>query len=551
MDDEQTEQSSLSFRDFPANRNEGIRRKLYKPSYDLQFDLEMARRTSGTENDNHQSHENTETEPIKSEPIEFGLTNPHPGIDEETLEQLSIPPPLKYQIGFERELRPSAIFIYNRSIALLKTNQIISHILHLLAGRKTVFKHLEWIDDFSCVLAFGSGPDAIEAYTGLLVKPDEVEGDNGIPEAFDYLSTLDSSPEVYAAAYEFLCTNRPAKPFSESLFEANPKNKFNVPKRPEQLIPFIRFATTSDVKNSRARTESMFYALNGLGAGQEDVSSVTTGKIAKKQQRTKTSHGRRMYPDPPDPISTQPVDQLRPVKPLPKSAAKAKRSARPSIGILDDELARFMTKSIAVKPSSDRTPRKRERDEEENDEEDDGQQEQENEQREVEDQLKPNRKRRMPSPSAIKPSVELLPDRPETCGGNLRDEIFSAKSITSNSKMISDFPDLKPKLRITDTKDEEDYETAYQRVGEEEVEEEGLSMNTEEQKVKDNPSTQLALLPEDGSNSEEKDRFNSEYHREEMIDIINEDPTPPSPPRVPKPEPKSKGRWGPLFSRLL
>ncbi|KNE92235.1 hypothetical protein PSTG_14329 [Puccinia striiformis f. sp. tritici PST-78] len=371
----------------------------------------MARRTSETENDNHQSHENTETEPIKSEPIEFGLTNPHPGIDEETLEQLcefndfwdqflgtrlpmyidppvslnfraAIPPPLKYQIGFERELRPSAIFIYNRSIALLKTNQIISHILHLLAGRKTVFKHLEWIDDFSCVLAFGSGPDAIEAYTGLLVKPDEVEGDNGIPEAFDYLSTLDSSPEVYAAAYEFLCTNRPAKPFSESLFEANPKNKFNVPKRPEQLIPFIRFATTSDVKNSRARTESMFYALNGLGAGQEDVSSVTTGKISKKQQRTKTSLGRRMYPDPPDPISTQPVDQLRPVKPLPKSAAKAKRSARPSIGILDDELARFMTKSIAVKPSSDRTPRKRERDEEENDEEDDGQQEQENEQRE-------------------------------------------------------------------------------------------------------------------------------------------------------------------------
>ncbi|KAI9628712.1 hypothetical protein KEM48_011393 [Puccinia striiformis f. sp. tritici PST-130] len=508
MDDEQTEQSSLSFRDFPASRNEGIRRKLYKPSYDLQFDLEMARRTSETENDNHQSHENTETEPIKSEPIEFGLTNPHPGIDEETLEQLSIPPPLKYQIGFERELRPSAIFIYNRSIALLKTNQIISHILHLLAGRKTVFKHLEWIDDFSCVLAFGSGPDAIEAYTGLLVKPDEVEGDNGIPEAFDYLSTLDSSPEVYAAAYEFLCTNRPAKPFSESLFEANPKNKFNVPKRPEQLIPFIRFATTSDVKNSRARTESMFYALNGLGA----------------------------------------VDQLRPVKPLPKSAAKAKRSARPSIGILDDELARFMTKSIAVKPSIDRTPRKRERDEEENDEEDDGQQEQENEQQEVEDQLKPNRKRRMPSPSAIKPSVELLPDRPETCGGNLRDEIFSAKSITSNSKMISDFPDLKPKLRITDTKDEEDYETAYQRVGEEEVEEEGLSMDTEEQKVKDNPSTQLTLLPEDGSNSEEKDRFNGEDHREEMIDIIKEDPTPPSPPRVPKPEPKSKGRWGPLFS---
>ncbi|POW18784.1 hypothetical protein PSHT_05385 [Puccinia striiformis] len=526
----------------------------------------MARRTSGTDNDNHQSHENTETEPIKSEPIEFGLTNPHPGIDEETLEQLcelndfwdkffgtrllmyigppvslnfraAIPPPLKYQIGFERELRPSAIFIYNRSIALLKTNQIISHILHLLAGRKTVFKHLEWIDDFSCVLAFGSGPDAIEAYTGLLVKPDEVEGDNGIPEAFDYLSTLDSSPEVYAAAYEFLCTNRPAKPFSESLFEANPKNKFNVPKRPEQLIPFIRFATTSDVKNSRARTESMFYALNGLGAGQEDVSSVTTGKISKKQQRTKTSHGRR--------IST-PSSQTSP-----KSAAKAKRSARPSIGILDDELARFMTKSIEIKPSSDRTPRKRERDGEENDEEDDGQQEQENEQREVEDQLKPNRKRRMPSPSAIKPSVELLPDRPETCGGNLRDEMFSAKSITSNSKMISDFPDLKPKLRITDTKDEEDYVTAYQRVGEEEVEEEGLSMDTEEQKVKDNPSTQLALLPEDGSNSEEKDRLNGEDDREEMIDIEKEDPTPPSPPRVPKPEPKSKGRWGPLFSRLL
>ncbi|KAI9628637.1 hypothetical protein KEM48_011593 [Puccinia striiformis f. sp. tritici PST-130] len=86
--------------------------------------------------------------PSKSEPIEFGLTNPHPGIDEETLEQLC--------------------------------------------------------------------PDAIEAYTGLLVKPDEVEGDNGIPEAFDYLSTLDSSPEVYAAAYEFLCTNRPAKPFSRA-----------------------------------------------------------------------------------------------------------------------------------------------------------------------------------------------------------------------------------------------------------------------------------------------------------------------------------------------
>ncbi|KAI9628636.1 hypothetical protein KEM48_011592 [Puccinia striiformis f. sp. tritici PST-130] len=225
----------------------------------------------------------------------------------------------------------------------------------------------------------------------------------------------------------------------------------------------------------------MFYALNGLGAGQEDVSSVTTGKIAKNNNGQK--------------LRMADAYQLRPVKPLPKSAAKAKRSARPSIGILDDELARFMTKSIAVKPSSDRTPRKRERDEEENDEEDDGQQEQENEQREVEDQLKPNRKRRMPSPSAIKPSVELLPDRPETCGGNLRDEIFSKS-----------------------------------------------------RKVKDNPSTQLALLPEDGSNSEEKDRFNSEYHREEMIDIINEDPTPPSPPRVPKPEPKSKGRWGPLFS---
>ncbi|KAA1135453.1 hypothetical protein PGTUg99_026171 [Puccinia graminis f. sp. tritici] len=525
MDNHEPDQTSLSFRDFPAHPNGQVRRKLYKPSADLQFDLEMARRSSKINGDNQvngTSEQSNPTETVKSEPIEFGLISQHPGIDEEILEKLAIPPPLKYQLGLQRELRPRAIFIYNRSIALLKTDQIISHVLQLLAGRKAIFKHLEWVDDFSCVLEFASDTDAIEGFTGLLVRPDEVEGENGLPEAFAYLSSQESSDEVYAAAYEFVCTHRPAKPFPECLFEANPKNKFHRPTQPEQMIPFVRFATNADVKDSRARKQSMFYALNGVGAGQEGVLSEQAGSIGSRRKPS------LVRPLPPDILNASLPLAARLVKPLPKTAPKAKQP-RPKVGVLDDELARFMSKAIEVKPSIDRPNRKREREEESIEEEKQGEAGAE---LELEAKPTPSRKRRMPSPSAMKPSVELLPDRPGTCGGNLRDEVFSSE------KLVTDFQDVKPKPKATDDQD--------------------APRESEEQSTMDGQKLTEGLFdrPIPGGVAEPIEQDADDDQK--MIDIGNpsqlveppKQPTPP-PPRVPKPEPKTRGgRWGPLFSRL-
>ncbi|OAV92634.1 hypothetical protein PTTG_05000 [Puccinia triticina 1-1 BBBD Race 1] len=538
MDDNQSNQTNLSFRDFPANPNGIVRRKLYKPASDLQFDLEMARRASKITGDkpvDEASDQLRPAEAVKSELIEFGLSSQQPAIDEQTLEQLSIPPPLKYRLSLERELRSDAIFIYNRSIALLKTEQIISHVLQLLTGRKTTFNHLEWVDDFSCVLAFASEADAIEAFTGLLVRPDEVEGENGLPEAFAYLSSRDSTPEVYAAAYEFVCAHRPAKPFSERLFEANRKNNFFHPTQPAQLIPFVRFATSTDVKDSRARKQSMFYALNGAGAGQEGVLAESAGPIfSATNQRRNPSLSQRASPNLPnifDHLPAHPVTHQLPKNPLPKRASKPKvTKARPAkLGELDDELARFMTKTIEVKPSVDRTNRKREREEEPMEEE--GQQESEAE-GEGDAKPDPSPKRRMLSPSAIKPSVELLPDRPETCGGNLRDEIFEAEQL------ITDFQDVKPKPEVKN--------------------EAGLGANKQVQPLQ----SEDISTTDDAQASFARPLQNAEAGDQDqnMTDVENpsqliQDPTLPTsdiPPRVPKPEPKTRGgRWGPLFSRLF
>jgi hypothetical protein len=41
MDNQEAIQTSISFRDFPAHPSGPVRRKLYKPSADLQFDLEV------------------------------------------------------------------------------------------------------------------------------------------------------------------------------------------------------------------------------------------------------------------------------------------------------------------------------------------------------------------------------------------------------------------------------------------------------------------------------------------------------------------------------
>jgi len=495
------------------------------PSHDVQFDFQMANRTSSTTEDKPAGEDSElphSTEAVKTEAIEFGLISQPPAIDQETLDQLSVPPPLQYQPGLERDLRPDAIFIYNRSIALLKTDQIISHVLQLLVGRKpTSFRHLEWVNDFSCVLAFASGTDAIEAYTTLLVRPDEVEGENGLPEAFAYLAAEDSSVEVHTAAYEFVCTHRPSKPFSEGLFEANPKNKFHRPTRPEQLIPFIRFATNADVKDSHARKQSMFYALNGDGAGQEGVLSQRAGAIYPTRKP-------RHQPAPPYTLSGPPMNHTRPVKPLPKSKQKAQRPRPTTLGMMDDELARFMAKTIEVKPSTDRPNRKREREEQaiEAETEPQGEEGGEEEERaqQVENLPSPSRKRRMPSsPSVAKPSVELLPDRPETRGGNLRDEIFESDHL------VTDFQDVKPRLKT------------------EAQEEEGLQPHEAHHDATLSTDISVARGQEGDHDSKTMDVGEPGASSEEKKPSSTED----GPVRAAKAEPKSKGRWGPLFSRLM
>ncbi|KNZ56793.1 uncharacterized protein VP01_2316g2 [Puccinia sorghi] len=499
----------------------------------------MAKRTSTTNDDKPAGEDSApshSTEAVKTEAIEFGLITQPPAIDQETLDQLcqsetlydelgcitltelppraAVPPALQYQPGLERDLRPNAIFIYNRSIALLKTDQIISHVLQLLVGRKaTTFRHLEWVNDFSCVLAFASGTDAIEAYTALLVRPDEMEGENGLPEAFAYLAAEDSSVEVHTAAYEFVCTHRPSKPFSESLFEANPKNKFHSPTRPEQLIPFIRFATNADVKDSHARKQSMFYALNGDGAGQEGVMSEHAGSIYPTRGHKPVS---------PHPLSGPAVNHARSVKPLPKSKQKTQRSRPTTLGMMDDELARFMAKTIEVKPSTDRPNRKREREEQAIDAETEQQGEEgEEETAQIENGSSPSRKRRMPSsPSAAKPSVELLPDRPETRGGNLRDEIFESDHL------VTDFQDVKPRLKT------------------EAQEGEGLRSHDTHN---DGALSTAISVQEGDQDSNIIDVGKPGASSNEKKPSIAED----GPVRAAKAEPKSKGRWGPLFSRLM
>ncbi|PLW06385.1 hypothetical protein PCANC_26864 [Puccinia coronata f. sp. avenae] len=588
----QSHHTGLSFRDFPASRNGHVRRKLYMPNHDVQFDLEMARRTSkATENkspaeDSEQSHS---TEAVKSESIEFGLISQHPAIDEETLEKLPIPPPLNYQLGLERELRPNAIFIHNRSIALLKTGQIISHVLQLLDGRNTTFKHLEWVDDFSCVLVFASGTDAIEAFTGLLVRPDEVEGENGLPEAFAYLSSEESSVDVYTAAYEFVCTHRPAKPFSESLFEANPKNNFHRPTQPEQFIPFVRFATSSDVKNSQARKRSMFYALHGDGAGQEGVLSARADPIfptPKRQNKAPLAQDHSL--DSSDPPLAARVENLRPVRSLPRSKPKVNRARPVTLGKMDDELARFTTKTIDVKPSTDRTSRKRERDEQIIDAEE--------QEATTEVETTPSRKRRMPSPSVIKPLVELLPDRPKTGGGNLRDpspqrlmpspsvikplvELLPDRPETRGGNLRDPSPNrqmpspsvIKPLVELLPDRPEtrggnlrdEIFESDHAKT---DFQEAKPQIETRREQVLESHQANKQLM-KDNSNPAELPTIpvpivqeGYDGHDQKMVDVAKSaehdaDQNPSSsdapPARVRKPEPKPKGRWGPLFSRLI
>lgn len=199
-----------------------------------------------------------------------------------------LPPSPEYYPGFERELRSNAIYFYNRSVGLLKTDQIISHVIQTVNTRDLNFEHLEWIDDFSCVLAFADQSAAIGALTTLLLNPDEIEGENGLAEAIDYLSSTAPVPpsgDVLAAAAEFVFTLRPSKPLASTLFDNGQPNALLHPTRPEMLVPFVRFASTFDVKRRNAKDHSLFYTLNGQRAGRDRVQAGHAPSLPRSSKR--------------------------------------------------------------------------------------------------------------------------------------------------------------------------------------------------------------------------------------------------------------------------
>ncbi|EGG07006.1 uncharacterized protein MELLADRAFT_86141 [Melampsora larici-populina 98AG31] len=354
--------SILSFRDMPPHRSEvnpqasSASRLLYKPSYDLQFDLEMAQRRSEKEprqdelphpplsyDDEGQEGDDT-SNGLEPNGVEFGSKLETENVfDEETLNSLLLPPSPEYTPGLERELRPNAIFLYNRSVGLLKTEQIISHIIQMVKTRELNFEHLEWIDDFSCVLAFKDKSAAIEAFTTLLLKPDEVEGENGLAEAIDFLSCVPSRPtqDVLAAAADFVFALRPSKPLASSLFETNKPNPLLQPTRPEQLVPFIRFATSLDVKRVRARDHSLFYVLHGDRAGRDGVSTQKASSSfhqSSKRRRVDNPSSRRPGPDDETWSRNRPIARL----PSDRRDGRSRHRGAATAADLDDELDRFM-----------------------------------------------------------------------------------------------------------------------------------------------------------------------------------------------------------------
>ncbi|KAG0144805.1 hypothetical protein CROQUDRAFT_659480 [Cronartium quercuum f. sp. fusiforme G11] len=367
--------SVLSFRDIPPHRSharipveEPPTRLLYKPNHDLQFDLEMAQRRGDKESKPQSAQdplpygdEGSETKADDQETIptglEFGskLESEHP-FDEETLNSLLLPPSPEYYPGFERELRPNAIYLYNRSVGLLKTEQIISHVLQTVSVRDLEFEHLEWIDDFSCVLAFASKSAAIDAFSALLLKPDEVEGENGLSEAIDFLSLSTPTPpsqDVLVAAADFIFTLRPSKPLASNLFATSQPNAILHPDRPEKLVPFIRFATAFDIKRRNAKDHSLFYVLHGARAGRDGVHADRAKPPPQPAKRRRVSNnssgladlpGRWSHADPSD----IPASHSRQISRLPSgrgSGGNHRRSGMlPTSADLDDELDRFMAR---------------------------------------------------------------------------------------------------------------------------------------------------------------------------------------------------------------
>lgn len=467
------------------------------PSSDLQFDLEMARRSS-TNHPESESARDENGEQAKKLVVEFGVhTDDTPELDEDILEQLAIPPPLPYQSGLERELRSNAIFMYNRSIALLTTEQIISHALKLLGHQGSTFTHLEWIDDFSCILAFRSNKAAIEALTSLLMKPDELEGENGLPEAFAYLISEESADEVLTAAYEFISTPRPAKPFPSNLFDENPKNKLHRPTKPEQLIPFIRFATTFDVKDSSSRHRSLFYALHGAQAGQEGVLAKRAASLSSSSRRapisSKGSPNRRSHLDRLDQASS---GSLRPIKRLPSRITSMQSSISAA---LDDELDQFMKNGDLTSSQdlgSGSVNSKRNRGQMSTDQHEDGRQ-----------------KRRIsaPIPTRVnKPTIELLPDRPGTRGGNLRDELFHSDTLITN------FEGIEPRIYP--------YQPSFK------VEEESRN-GADSKEPSPTEDDEVDGLQDEQESSKPSNADSRSSNSKQSI-------------------PQDKTRWGPLFSRL-
>ncbi|MBW0493284.1 hypothetical protein O181_032999 [Austropuccinia psidii MF-1] len=414
-----------SFGEPPSSRQNAPQwLKLYKPNPDMAFDIEMGRRASRNSGD-------TATDPINldhDDPLRinkqpesathFGGSAEHQ-FDHETLRRLDIPPPIQYYPGLQRELRPSAIFIYNRSIALLKTDQIIGHVIGLLRGTELTFQHLEWVDDFSCVLAFNSTPTCIQAFTNFLLHPDEVEGENGIPEAINFLSSDDYPSEIHAAAAEFLLTLRPAKPFANSLFDGQTKNKLLLPTHPEQMIPFVRFATVYDMKELGSRDRSLFYTINGFQAGKDGVQTVNSRfhhpsslETSSKRKRSslpygKAPAGRWGHEELPDFLAPSPGSR-RSIKSLKARQPRTKISQMKLItpASLDAELDRFMNKPLrsaleVLATSAGDKPNEK-----------------------SEDEAGRAPKRQLSS----RIGVELFTDKAEIGGGNLRDETFEETS---------------------------------------------------------------------------------------------------------------------------
>lgn len=105
-----------------------------------------------------------------------------------------MPPLPQLYRGFARDLRPSAIFLTSRLFGLLPTNSILRWASSHLQSSGIRSEGLEWISDWSLVLVFSSQDVAMRAFEKLLLHPDEIEGENGVPEAFQYLSEQSPLP---------------------------------------------------------------------------------------------------------------------------------------------------------------------------------------------------------------------------------------------------------------------------------------------------------------------------------------------------------------------